>query len=343
MSEHHDTRSSEEIQRDIERTRAEMGETLDAIRDKLSPGEILDQALSYFKSNRSGNGSKMGETASQWASDLGDTLKHNPVPVALIGAGLAWLMMGGSRRTVRAESHSTRYDRYDAQIYDAYDMPVSTPGTPAVSSGMREHGGPAPLSTPQERSRQESSSSMRERAGEMTSGVQERVSDMAAGARDRIGHMASSTRHRLSDSADRLRHQASRQGGKTQETFNYLRDEQPLVLGALGFALGAALGAGLPPTQREDELMGESRDQVIHRAQQMGEEQLEKAKHVASAASRAAQEQAEKEGLTQESADQALNRTAEKVERVANASVEAAKREAGQTPPSTESTPTTRP
>jgi ElaB/YqjD/DUF883 family membrane-anchored ribosome-binding protein len=313
MSEYQDTRTPEQIQREIQQTRNEMSETLDAIRDKLSPGEILDQALAYFRSNKSGQGTGMSETASHWASSLGDTVKQNPVPVALIGAGLAWLMMGVSRHSARTEPHTRHYDydTHEVTVYDAYNAPLS--GT------------------------QERSSSLRERAGEMASGVQgrlntagERVSHAAASARESVSHAAASARERVGETAEHLRHQVRQQGGKTKETFNYLRDEQPLVLGALGFALGAALGAGLPSTQREDELMGEARDQVIHRVQELGEEQLDKAKHVASAAANAALDQAHKEGMTQENADQALREATEKVERVANASVDAAKQAASQ-------------
>jgi Protein of unknown function (DUF3618) len=314
MSEHQDTRSPEQIQRDIRRTRTDMSETLDAIRDKFSPGELLDQALGYFKSSNSGDGTGVGEAASQWARNLGDTVKQNPIPVALIGAGLAWLMMGGgSRRTASPGSRPHLYDAHDAPVYDAYDAPVS------MTHGAQEHSG-----------------GLKERAGEMASGVQERMS--AAG--ERVGGMAASARERVGHTADRLWHQARQQGGRTQETFNYLRDEQPLVLGALGFALGAALGAGLPPTQREDELMGETRDQVVHRAQELGEEHLDKAKQIASAASSAALDQAHQEGLTQERADQTLRQTTEKIERVANASVEAAKKEVDQQNHPAESTRT---
>jgi hypothetical protein len=267
-----------------------MGQTLDAIRDKLSPGEMLDQAFNYFKSRSSNGGDGVGAAASQWASSLGDTVKENPVPVALIGAGLAWLMMGGSRRP----------DRPAPRSY-TYETAVSSPqGAEDPSEGLRG------------------------RAGEMAAGVQERMS--AAG--ERVGDMAAGARESLGNTADRLRDHARQQGGKTKETFNYLRDEQPLVMGALGFALGAALGAGLPPTQREDELMGDTRDELVQRAQEMGQEQLDQAKKIATAASEAAQDQAKQEGLTQDSADQTLRDTTEKVERVAKASVEAAKKEA---------------
>lgn len=312
MSEHQDTRSAEQIQSDIQQTRSDMGETLDAIRNKFSPGELLDQALTYFKSSNGGNRAGIGETTSEWANNLGDMVKQNPVPVALIGAGVAWLMMGGSRHTASPGPRTSLYEPR-ADIYDAYDAPVSrTQGDQERSGGFKE------------------------RAGEMASGAQERMS--AAG--ERVGGMAASAREGVGHTAERLRHQARQQGGRTKETFSYLRDEQPLVLGALGFALGAALGAGLPPTQREDELMGETRDQVVHRAQELGGEQLDRAKHVAATAGTAALEQANQEGMTQERADQTMRQATEKMERVANASVEAAKKDAQQQDPAAEPTHT---
>lgn len=41
-----------------------------------------------------------------------------------------------------------------------------------------------------------------------------------------------------------------------------LFDRQPLIAGALAFAAGAALGAALPHTAQEDELLGEQADKV---------------------------------------------------------------------------------
>jgi hypothetical protein len=97
----------------------------------------------------------------------------------------------------------------------------------------------------------------RERAG----AARERIGEMAHGARERSGEI----RERMDEAANRLRYQVRSQSVRGRDTFNYLRDEQPLILGVLGFALGAALGAGLPATRREDELMGEMRDAYVHR------------------------------------------------------------------------------
>ena len=95
------------------------------------------------------------------------------------------------------------------------------------------------------------------------------IKQQGTGIKDKAAQMthdASSSldnaRHRVSDSsrhaAESLRHTADRaRGGFTQ-----LLNEQPLALGAMGIALGALLAASVPPTRREDELMGQQSDEL---------------------------------------------------------------------------------
>lgn len=161
-------------------------------------------------------------------------------------------------------------------------------------------------------------------ARERANAARERVGEASA----RMGEMAQGARHQMGEAAARMRYQVRAQSAQARDTFTYLRDEQPLILGVLGFALGAACGAGLPPTRREDELMGEMRDEAMHRAREVGAEQLDKAKHVATAASKAATEQADKEGVSRQSADQQLREAGDKLDRMARAAGHAAKEEA---------------
>ena len=46
----------------------------------------------------------------------------------------------------------------------------------------------------------------------------------------------------------------------------------PLLLGALGIAVGAAIGAALPATEQEDRLLGSMRDRTISEVKQRGAE-----------------------------------------------------------------------
>jgi Protein of unknown function (DUF3618) len=294
MTEPHDTRNSEQIQGDIERTRAAMGETLESIRHKLSPGELFEQALDYFKSSG----------PSQFTSNLGDTVKNNPLPVTLIGLGIGWLMMSGSRDTDTPPTGDTA-SGIGQRVSAASSSVADRAGQ--MMQGARERAGAA-----------------RERIGEMTHGAREHSGE----TRERMGEAAQHARNRMGDAAGHLRYQVRSQSVRGRDTFNYLRDEQPLILGVLGFALGAAIGAGLPATRREDELMGEIRDEYIHKAREMGEEQLDKAKQVVAAAGRAAQEQLQSEGVTLGNADEQARQATETVERVVQASRDAAEQEA---------------
>ena len=45
----HENRDPREIEQELEATRARMNRTLNEIEDRLSPGQLVDQAMSYFK------------------------------------------------------------------------------------------------------------------------------------------------------------------------------------------------------------------------------------------------------------------------------------------------------
>jgi hypothetical protein len=60
--------------------------------------------------------------------------------------------------------------------------------------------------------------------------------------------------------------------------------DQPLVLAGLGVALGAAVGAAFPSTETEDQLMGESSDELKERTRAFAQQQYEKSRSTAEAA-----------------------------------------------------------
>jgi hypothetical protein len=109
--------------------------------------------------------------------------------------------------------------------------------------------------------------------------------------------MAQEARERIGKTAGSMRAQVRSQAARARETFDSLRHESPWMLGMLGLALGAVLGASLPSTRHEDALMGEVRDEYVQQAKEASAEQLEKAKHVATTASEAAKEEADRQDL----------------------------------------------
>jgi Protein of unknown function (DUF3618) len=73
------SKSATEIEREVQQSRAEVEQTLDAIQARLSPGQLLDQAVDYLREGR----------GVEFARNLGDSITQNPIPLA--GRGRAGL------------------------------------------------------------------------------------------------------------------------------------------------------------------------------------------------------------------------------------------------------------
>src|SRR5690606_21569414 len=78
-----DHKTSADIQRELEAHRHRMESKIDETQARLSPGQLIDEVLSY---------SKGGGT--EFRSTLGQTASRNPLPVPLLGVSLAWLIAG---------------------------------------------------------------------------------------------------------------------------------------------------------------------------------------------------------------------------------------------------------
>lgn len=112
--ESYEERRPEEIERDIERTRSQMAGTLDDIQRQFSPGQMVDQALGY-----------LNEKSGKIGHQVMDTIRENPVPVTLIGVGLAWLATSGwsGSTEYRGSRHSATGSRLSGgQGYGASGM-----------------------------------------------------------------------------------------------------------------------------------------------------------------------------------------------------------------------------
>src|SRR3954464_15924900 len=88
------------IRSDIEETRRRMDNTMDALGDRMQPRHLLDEFLGYLRGSSDGNGddrlNKVREKVTQSANtalhSVVDTVKENPMPALLIGAGVAWMI-----------------------------------------------------------------------------------------------------------------------------------------------------------------------------------------------------------------------------------------------------------
>lgn len=181
----------EEIRADIEQTRAEMTETINAIQERLSPQHLMEQAKDTVREATIGRmehmvsnvGDKIGEVAEQTTYEVTEQaggvlrlVRENPVPAAIAGLGLGWLFMKG-----RDSDQRRRGTVSPTRIYPRYDS------YPPYSGGR--YGG---SSTRNERSPGDTT-------GEAFGEARERVEEIAGEAADRAGQVVGQAQDKAGD------------------------------------------------------------------------------------------------------------------------------------------------
>jgi hypothetical protein len=94
---------------------------------------------------------------------------------------------------------------------------------------------------------------------------------------------------------------------------------QPLALGAVGLAIGAAVGASLPVSETEGAYVGESSQFVKNKAGEIIGEQAERTANIGRRVINAVSDEARQQGLTPTDLKAAANKISNKVGRVADA------------------------
>jgi hypothetical protein len=235
-------KDSETLEREINQTRDEMNRTLDSLERKLTAGQLLDQCLKFF-----------GKTGSEIGSSIGNCVKENPMPVVLTATGIAWMIFGSGSGEDRA---GRRHRVYDDDRIDYSDQGYLVKIGETLESGATA-------------------------ARSQLAGSKDAVKDRVSKSADTIRESVDKTTDRVKETVKRTTNAAQVQAERAREGFTTLLEEQPLILGALGIALGAAIGAALPSTDQEDRLLGEMRDKTMEKAKQLGGEAYEKGRQAA--------------------------------------------------------------
>jgi len=205
------------IEDDIRATRRSIDDKVERIQQRLSPGDMVDSVIDFARTN-----------GGAIAGGVSRTVRENPVPAAMIGAGIVWLALASRAR----QSDAAKTD--GETTTDKLRQRAA-----AVGESVREH-----------------AAAVGERAGE-------------------IGHRARVQATR-----------AARSGGSFVK-------EHPVLVGAAGIALGAAVAASLPRTKREDSVFGEQASQTKAAAKRAAVKEGRKIQEAAKSAVEKAREAAE--------------------------------------------------
>jgi hypothetical protein len=246
-----------EIERSLERDRMALARSLVELRNRLSPAVLIAE----------GKDALMAQ-ASPLVSRLDRAVRAQPVAAAVAGVAVAALVLG----RLRAVSDAEMAGAVPAMAGTKYE---------ALTRWEDEGGPPAPEPVDPEEDWLSEARGLRAKASEMLAQIDDaarrgvapagalakhRAEVIAALARDTkmaldkgLGSLTGAAREQALQARERLYLSRITLAAKGRETV----ETHPLVTGAAMAAAGAVLAWLFPPTEAEDRLMGEVRDQMV--------------------------------------------------------------------------------
>lgn len=259
----------EQIQQEIEETRSGMSSKLNALEQKLSPKQVASDLFDMARERIIGSG--------DGANHIMDMIKNNPIPVALIGIGLGWMIFSGRSRGSTHTNGGSDRDRH---------RPYAGPASGPYSTGRQRPG--------RVESAVDAASGIASRVGERASAYTGKVTDKASEYYEQVADKASGYYDQVTDKAESYYDSARSYAGSTYSRVEGTMQSNPLLVGGIGLAIGAAIGTVLPMTAQEQEYLGEARDHLMQQAEDLGHEAIARARETAEAAGRAAYQEAER-------------------------------------------------
>jgi len=210
-------------------------------------------------------------TARDAGSGIVDMVRENPLPAALSGIGLGWLLMNRSKSQHYQRSYY-QPQRHTTLHQQSYNSP-----------GFQEY---------QQREAQYHS--------EGGQSVGDRVGSVAGTVGDAAGNAAESVQQTAGQIAGQVSNFGSMAQGEVQDlrfAADRMLDENPIPMGFLALGLGLAVGMMIPETEKENQVFGEARENVMDRAQTAAQEVVEKVQNVVGDVAESAQQAAQQQGL----------------------------------------------
>ena len=308
----------EQIKEQIEQTRSNMSETIDAIQEKLSFSNISDQVKEisdHVKEGVSEHISNAVETAKEavYEATIGkaenfmqtvtkvlgnvsesmgeagtyvvSSARRNPLPLALIGLGIGMLLMQNSRSTSVYSSGDGRRKgngRSGGSAGKSTFRQVASTTTGALSSAQKTVGNVA--------------GSAYEGVGNVAGSAYEGVTNVAGSAYEGVTGAASSAYQGVTSLASSTGEQVQHLTRRAQTQYEQTLEENPLAIGAIALALGAVVGLAIPSTQYENQLLGDTRENLVQSVEEAARGAFERVQEVAGEVTNTVREQAQGQG-----------------------------------------------
>lgn len=244
---------------EAEMARERIASRVDELQERLNPRTVMRQAFTSSLGTAQDRGMEAFGELTRWARE-NQTLVIGASAAAL-GATLLYALrdrFGDDDDDIYAGYGEVR-EEYGMEDYrdERGSTAASTHGWSSVRGGTT--GGTATATY-------EGAGGYRGEDRDQGPGLRDKLGARAASLKQSAGETWSSTRQRTGESLQTARQRTTEYTQKSKEWTQRSLNESPMTAVIVGFAAGAILGALLPRTQRENELLGETRDQLAEKA-----------------------------------------------------------------------------
>lgn len=285
-----ENKSSDAIKADIAQKRNEMGQKIDMLQERLDPNRLKEQMQESVQGAVSDTADAVAgylrENVGDIAYSIADTIKRNPVPTALIGVGIGWLLMhetnssAGRKQKNRSYGDSRfskggngNYGGHEPKTYGlARSVPIEVQDK-RYGAASQQAAGPI----------EQTSQQVKEKAGD----VLNQAYDSAGQFVGQVQGLAQQAGAYAQTTIDQVEEQVGYAGEQVQQGFQSVGHQMQTTLGRNPVAFGVAaliggvlIGLALPETETENQMLGNTRDQLLDNAQSAAKDLGQQAQHI---------------------------------------------------------------
>lgn len=234
------TNETDKIEQDINRSRTALNDTIERLGGKLSPGQMLDEAV----------GLAQGQLG-QLTANLGKQVRDNPIPLLLIGAGVGMMVINQMQHKHAQPKLSDDDWRAEHHFRRIEDVRAKSPREANESDEAYRN-----------RLHDEHAKALdiKQMAGEAYDAFQARVTRTIEGLERRAKTVRDSVSEGVHKAGAFVSEQTRHAGEMARDAKHQatdLYDQNPLAAGAIGIAIGAIVGSLAPLSSLErDKLQG---------------------------------------------------------------------------------------
>ncbi len=254
----YDDRSPEEIETELRDTRENLSSTLNELQQRLAPKELMNKAAEQL----------VGEKG--LVTSLKNSIRVNPLPYCLLGIGSSWLLASAVKTKNSDPSHRT--SSRDTEDYQS--ILSSAMNDEEIVQEDRSQGAIQPAYSQQSQlssSQATDQSNTESRMGNLNEPQMTVANQRKANAtplqvaKEKITSLAKNTQqvgHNLKENSRQLANNLKQKAKNSSQYVSVYADQNPLGLIAIGASLGVFLGAIIPPTRTEAQLLASAQEKL---------------------------------------------------------------------------------